>query len=123
VADPKRVDALVTELGDGDFRIRENASRALAALGEVAESALQGALESKSLEVRTRAEALLLPMAKLEVSGERARTIRAFATLEYAGGPEAQRLLHRYAAGDPASHLTRQAHAVLERIARQGIAK
>lgn len=123
VADPKRIDALVTELDDRDYRIREIASRALAALGEGAEPALLRAFRSESFEVRTRAGALLLTLKKLDDSPDRTRSIRALAALEYAGGIETRRLLSRYAAGHPASYLTRQAKAALERIARQEMAK
>jgi len=121
--DPKRLAALVAELDDRDYRTREKASRALTALGEVAEPALFGALGSGSLEVRARAEALMLSLEKLEDSAERTRALRAVASLEYAGGPETRRLLKRYAEGDPGAYLTRVAKAAVERFARQEVAK
>ncbi len=119
VVDPKRIAALVVELGDRDFRIREAAGRSLAELGETAEPALIQAAGGESLEVRTRAEALLISLSKPNASAGGARAMRALAALEYAGGPEAVRLLIRYAAGDPGARLTRQAKAALERFARQ----
>ena len=119
VVDPKRLAALVVELGDRDFRIREAARRSLAALGETAEPALLLALEDGSLEVRTRADALLISLSKPDASVEGTRSLRGLAALEYAGVPEATRLLHRYAAGNPGARLTRQSKAALERLSRQ----
>lgn len=117
-ADPARVQALIAKLGDDDFKVREQAGRDLSALGEAAEPALRQGLKSDSPEVRSRCEALLRPLGKWELSAEQARTVRAVAALEYAGGHEARSLLQKFAEGDSAARLTRSAKASLERVSR-----
>lgn len=118
VTDPKRLAELVSILGAEEFIDREQASRELTALGEVAVPALQQGLKSDVPEVRNRSAALLRLLSQWELSAEQARALRAVAALEYAGGPDARRLLQRLAEGDPASRLTRSAKAALERVSR-----
>src|SRR5688572_7708615 len=63
------VSALIERLGSDDFRVREQASRELAAMGASARPALEKAMkESESLEVRWRAEQLLR---RIDRQGER----------------------------------------------------
>ncbi len=50
---------LVADLASPDYQARERASEALAAAGETARAALQAAVSSTDLEVRTRAQNLL----------------------------------------------------------------
>ena len=60
---------LIEELASDDYRVREAASRKLAAYGEVARPMLERAvLESESVEVRSRADQLLQ---RLKGAGER----------------------------------------------------
>src|SRR5262249_22918314 len=49
---PKRIDRLITDLGDDEFEVRQKADAALQKIGERAEKALRRALEKKDLEVR-----------------------------------------------------------------------
>jgi hypothetical protein len=57
---PERIAQLIQDLGSDEFRAREQASAALAELGDAARPALEKAMaESQSLEVRWRAEQLL----------------------------------------------------------------
>src|SRR5262249_39055791 len=58
--DPKRIEALIAQLGHDDFARREEAERELKKLGEAAEQALRVVAERPpSLEVRRRIQALL----------------------------------------------------------------
>ncbi len=56
---PKQIAQWVEELGDNDFKVRENASKKLWQAGAAAESALEKALQSDDAEVVRRARELL----------------------------------------------------------------
>ena len=61
---PAGFDQLVSELGDSDYRVRENASLRLAAMGEQIQPLLQQALEKTTdPEVRNRLEQALAQIA------------------------------------------------------------
>jgi hypothetical protein len=112
--------ALTKQLGDADFKTREDATTRLRTLGLDAEPALRAALAEKpGGERRQRLEALI---AGLEVGkpleGDRLRKVRAVWALERAGTPESRRLLEAWAAGVPHAPLTREAAATLGRVAR-----
>ena len=53
------VDVLIQQLGHDEYHVREQASKALEAMGESARSALEGVKNSTDLETRTRARAIL----------------------------------------------------------------
>ncbi len=61
-----RVDALVARLGDSDYRVREEASNGLLALGEPARRRLGGSAEPVDPEARARFRAVLARFAELE---------------------------------------------------------
>jgi hypothetical protein len=118
----EQIRRLVADLDHDEFTRRETASRELADLGLEARSALGRALGNKpSLEVRTRAKALLKQLAGTEKSpsDEDLRTDRALAVLERLGTPEAQQLLKTLSTGAPEARLTQQAKASLEWLARR----
>lgn len=60
--DPERINDLIGKLGSSDFREREEAGKALKRLGKAALPALRKAAEGSDLEVRRRAEELLVKM-------------------------------------------------------------
>ena len=62
--DADKVRALIRQLGDGSFEIREKATQALIALGEPAAPFLQPAAKSTDLEVARRAERCLQAIIK-----------------------------------------------------------
>lgn len=111
---------LLADLDSPEFAVRENAQRGLAELGLAAELALRQALQEKpALEVRRRLEQLLEMLAESRASGGRVRALRALEVLEQNGGPEAQRVLSHLAQGASEARLTREAKAVLQRLARR----
>jgi hypothetical protein len=115
---------LTANLDSDQFAVRDQATRELEALGELAEAALRKLLAAKpSLEARRRAEELLEKLRSPLPSGERLRSLRAVEALEHAGTEPAQRLLIRLAGGAPGARLTREAQAALQRLARRPVAK
>ena len=63
-ADPERIAKLVEQLGSNNFSEREEATRALDAIGAPALDALKKAAEDSDIEVRRRAEQLVQKIAK-----------------------------------------------------------
>jgi hypothetical protein len=118
---PAPVDArtLAQWIGDLDsprFAVRQRATTELKKLGDLAAPALRRALQRKpSLEMRERVEQLL---GRLEstTSPVRLRELRSVQALEYAGTPEARRLLRRFAGRGKESVLGREAEAALRRL-------
>jgi hypothetical protein len=113
----RRVAALIAGLGSEQFKDREQATRDLEKLGEVALPALRQALAGgPPLEVKRRLEVLLEKMEGASLPPELLRQVRAVEVLEGVGTPAARRLLERLAAGAPAARLTREAAAALRRV-------
>jgi WD40 repeat protein len=118
-ADPKKIAQLVKDLDAEDFDVREQASKELAKIAEVAEGALSAALKSSpSAEARRRAEDLLAKIQK-DPAGEALQALRAVEVLEHIGTPEASRVLEGLARGAPEARLTRDARAALDRLGRR----
>jgi WD40 repeat protein len=116
VADPGRVNLLLTSLDGKRFTERERAARALERLGPAAEPALRRALAGKlPLEVRRRVEQVLQKLA----GSEQLRGIRAVEALELAGTAGARRLLQALAGAAPGARLTDEARATLARLAER----
>jgi RNA polymerase sigma factor (sigma-70 family) len=122
---PRReaVRRLLAALDSKQFAEREKATRELEGLGEVGEAALRELLKGRpSLEVRRRAEGILAKMKEAETrappvpTGEAVRALRALEVLEWAGTPEAERLLRRLADGAPHAALTQDARAAWQRL-------
>jgi len=107
---------LLAALDDDAFPKREAAAAGLRALGDRATGTLRKALEEKPfLEKRRRIEALFA-RAKGPPSGTALREIRAIATVERIGNPEARRLIKVLANGYADARLTQGAKASLERL-------
>ncbi len=107
---------LVQDLESPRFRRREQASRRLAEFGEDAEPTLRQALADKpSAEVRQRLERILAGP-RLVPAPELLRSLRALQILEAIGDQPARQVLARLAEGAPASRLTREARAAVERL-------
>src|SRR5262249_23547033 len=117
-AETPHLKKLVTELGSEQFKIRDQAMRALEKLGEVAAPALQKALAgSVTLEVKRRLEVLLAKMEGAQLPPDMLRQVRAVEALEGIGTSEARSLLqHVVTAGAPEGRLTREAQAALQRL-------
>src|SRR5262249_1172417 len=118
-----RLERLVRDLDDRAFKVREVASRELAALGDAAGPALRKALaRPMSLEMGRRLEALV---ARLDASGipqEKLRAVRALGGLEELATPATRKHLAELAGGVPDDLLTIEATAALARLARPTVA-
>jgi hypothetical protein len=116
--DPKRIERLITDLGDDDFEVRQKADADLRKLGERAETALRRALEKEDLEVRKRAAQLL---ARLEAppTGDQLRERRAIHALEAIAAKKAEALLRALAKGGEGRKTTAAALALERMAARQ----
>jgi WD40 repeat protein len=125
-ADPKRVAQLLADLKSNRFSVRREAGRRLEKLQELAEPALRELLKGRpDLEVRQRVERLLAKLAaeRRNPAPERRRLLRALEVLEHIGTRPARWLLKSLAGGAPASRITQEAKAVLERLARRSDAE
>jgi len=117
-ADAERLEQLLAGLKSDQFEVRQKVSHELEQLGDLAEPMLRGVLNGMpSLEVRQRVDALLDKLQNL--SGERLRLWRVIRVLEAIGTPETQAVLKTLSAGAPASRLTQDAKASLERLAKR----
>jgi WD40 repeat protein len=118
-ADVARIEALVADLGDVKFAVRQAAQTELAKLGELAVPALEKALASKpTLEVRQRIEGLFVKMETPPTVPGALRPQRAVLALTWIGTPEARAVLEGLAAGDDGAWLTQVARAALGRLPR-----
>jgi WD40 repeat protein len=116
--DERRLVGLVANLDSDQFEAREDTTKQLREVGELAIPALRKALADKpSPELRRRAESLL---AQLNASRSPAlvRTVRAIELLEYLHTPDALHVLKRLADGASASRVTIEANASLSRLQR-----
>jgi RNA polymerase sigma factor (sigma-70 family) len=118
-AETKRIERLIADLNDGQFQVREKATRELEALDDRAAAALQKAMAGNpSPEAKRRLEALLDRLDATSLLPETVRQIRAVEVLESIGNPGARRLLDKLAAGPPEMRLTQEAKAAAERLAK-----
>jgi RNA polymerase sigma factor (sigma-70 family) len=110
---------LIADLDAREFRVREQATRALQALGIRAVPGLRRALAATpSLEVRRRIERLLQPF-NGPLAPETMRAQRVVQILAFIGSAEARRALETLAQTERESDLARAAQAALERLGRQ----
>jgi hypothetical protein len=113
-ADPALVARLVGRLDAPAFEDRERAAEELKGLGDAIEADLRKVLAGEpAAEVRRRVDSLL---EYFEQSPERQRNRRAVQALEYAGTPEAGKLLEALAGGAPAARLTAEARSSVGRL-------
>ena len=113
----ERLRQLIADLDNNRFAVREKASRELEQLGELAEPALRGVLEGQPPpETRERVNAVLAR--RQAWSGDRLRRWRVIQVLEGVGTREAQVVLKSLAGGAPASRLTQEAQAALDRLGK-----
>jgi WD40 repeat protein len=113
----KRLAALIADLDDKRFAVREKATFELLQFGDLAEHVLRQALAAKpSLETQRRLERLLRRITDTSES-RRLQRLRAVAVLEYIGTPAAREVLRACAGGDAAAPFTRDVRASLQRLA------
>jgi hypothetical protein len=110
---------LLTDLGDPQFKVREQAVRALEKTRDLVEPDLKKLLASHPpLEVQRRVELLLRKLAQdreQPLAGERLRQWRALEVLETIGSPAARAVAERLASGVPGAWLTVEARETLDR--------
>jgi WD40 repeat protein len=113
----KDIAALIGQLDDDDFAVRQNASEGLAKLGHAALPQLKMALNKQpSAEARNRIELLLSKMNQTDLTKEQRRWQWAIMALELAGTPEARKLLQEVARGNAGAWLAQEAQASLKRL-------
>jgi hypothetical protein len=119
-AQQKEIARHVKDLESEEFKVWQRALEQIEALGPDAIPALRQALERHLLpEVRNRVTSLLDSLMAKPLAGEPLRANRALAALEYAGTPEARRLLQSLAEGASGAWLTQETKASLDRLNRQ----
>ena len=118
--DSRLIARLAKNLDSELFLERDNATKELEKLGDVAEPALRKLLiEPSSLEVTMRAKNVLE-----KISGSSPNSmqrVRAIEALEYIGTPEARKLLLDLARGAPGTRVTREAAVSLSRLERRKV--
>jgi len=113
----------IADLDSNDFERREEATRQLAALQDLAQPALKEVLKGKmSAEQRRRIEPLLQPYFLVNGPDKR-QQLRSIQVLERIGTPEAQAVLAELAKGAPEARLTIAAKAAQERLSRSVLFK
>jgi hypothetical protein len=113
---PARLKKLLDDLDSKQFAVREQATKELEALADLAAAALDERLAGKaSLEAQRRLEAL-----REKLDGPPPppllRALRAVEVLEHIATPEARQLLAALAAGAPGHRLTAEAAASVQRL-------
>jgi WD40 repeat protein len=112
-----QIEAWVADLDSPDYALRERAQRALEGVGDQAAPALRRAAAGPpSVEVKRRVRDLL---AELNAEVRRQRESRVAEVLEHIATPEARRVLQTLATGEPRAHLTQEARASLDRLAKR----
>jgi RNA polymerase sigma factor (sigma-70 family) len=113
-ADAQKVAALVADLDDKNFAVRDKATRTLEEMGEAAEAALRKTLQGNpSLEVRQRLEQILQKRGKDVI-----RQLRAIEALEQTGTADAQQILEGLAKAIPNPQAAHAAALAAQRLAK-----
>lgn len=117
--DARRLQLLIADLESGDFRTREEATRALEKLGPLAAPALEKKLtEKQGLEMRRRLEMLVERADHTVLTLDELRAVRAIDVLQGIGSADAVAVLEKLAGGADGAVQTvraRQALRVLRR--------
>ena len=117
--DVKKIDQWLADLNSGNFATRNQATKELEKLGDLAIPALKKVLTSQpTLETQRRIEPLLEKLTSGALTAEQVRIVRAIEVLEKLGNSEARQVLDALAQGAPGALQTRQAQTVLDRLAR-----
>jgi hypothetical protein len=114
---PERLAALLADLEDRRFHVREAAAADLKRLAELAEPALRDHLvKSKSLEAQRRMQLILDAIEYPPLSPDALRVLRCLELLERRGTPDALALLRIMAAGADGARLTEAARSAVARL-------
>lgn len=113
VVDPVRIRRLISQLDADDFVVREAAEAELDRMQDRATAELRIALSGK---LSTEAALRIRRVLARHDDSVKIRQLRAIAVLETIGTEEALALLVALTRGDPASHVTLEAAAAVERL-------
>lgn len=118
----QRVDQLLVQLDERNYRHRADAQRQLIKLDSQAASHLRKSLQSGSLsvEVRKSVETILNQIDGPITSPDLLRQLRLVEVLEHIGSQEAYELLKALSSGAPSARLTQHARAALRRLEQGG---
>jgi RNA polymerase sigma factor (sigma-70 family) len=112
--------AMLAALDSNDFAEREKATADLAKLGALVEPALREARRTTtSAEVRQRLDDILDRLATADLTSEDLVGARAVEIAEWAGTPDAVKLLETWATGAATARLTLEARAALTRLGKR----
>jgi len=115
-APTEQIKRLIATLDSKDFQEREQATRQLAEMEELAQPALKVTLRSKPPpEQRRRIESLTTSIFPVRSTDKR-RLLRSIQVLERLGTTEAMQLLSTMAKGAPENLVTQQAKAAVKRL-------
>jgi hypothetical protein len=104
----------IAQLGHQSFRIREEASNRLVALGPACNRELRRALiHANSAEVRHRILRVLAEISPIIQSQETLQTVRAIEVLDRVGTSGAMAVLRKMSSGAPEAHETRAAKSAI----------
>jgi hypothetical protein len=119
--DPERVRHMIADLDSERFDVRDQATKELERLSELAEPSLGQALEAQglSLESRRRLEQLLKKLDGPVRDPWQRQALRAIEVLERVGTPEARQVLKTLTQGAPEARLTKEAKASLDRLGKR----
>ncbi len=113
----KQIAALIGQLDNDDFDLRQKASQELANLGHVAAPHLKTVLDKRPTpEVKQSIETLLANVKQTELPKDQRRWQWAVLALELAGTPEARKTLQEVAQGNSDAWLAQEARASLKRL-------
>ena len=115
----ERVAALIEQLGDDDFKLRQAAQAELARMGKaIEESIIEAHASTPRGEKRNRLVALLesIQRGRVVVEGTLLRDRRAVRVLELLATDRARKVLQNQAAGVEGAPLTQDAKAALKRL-------
>jgi WD40 repeat protein len=112
----------LADLDDQRYAVRAKTTAVLEAQGEYAANALRQVLQKPglSLELRQRAEALLVKLEQYVPPPAELRQLRGLAALEKQGSPAARAVVEALAGGSAEARLTQHARAALARWPKAG---
>ena len=117
--DPKKFAALVADLDDEKFAVRQKATEELEKNIDLVEGELRKLLDGQpSLEVRQRLEKILEKVNGSTPPPERLRALRTLTVLEQVGSPEARQRIEQLTRGAAEAWLTRAAGSSLKQSRR-----
>ena len=117
--DRERIDKLVNDLNSPSFDTREQATKDLDKIAELAEPTFRSYLAKEiPPELKRRLKQLQVKLENTSPNGESLRKLRDIEALEQIGTTKASVLLENISKGAPQSRVTREAKKALERMDR-----